>query len=402
MNAQLAHDKSRIRDAIDAYAPKLRELAACIAANPELGHEEKLASARLAEALEALGFNVERGTLGLETAFIAEYRSAKPGPTVALLAEYDALPEIGHACGHHLICTMALGAAAGLLPLLAETGGTLRVYGTPAEETKGAKVDMAAAGLFDDVDAALMAHPYHSFERSGSSLAMDALQYEFFGKAAHAAANPEDGINALDAVIQLFNGVGALRQQTRSDARIHGIVSHGGTAPNVIPDYAAAKFYVRAKSRAYTDELVRKVNACAEAAAIATGSRLAVSNYEYSYDELRTNEALSDAFTANLIEGGVRAEEIAGGHDNGSLDLGNVSLRCPAVHGYVKVADAPYALHSLEFRDAAQLPRAYDGMVFGAKTLALTAYDVLTDGELLSRIRAEFASASGSRSADRP
>lgn len=390
-------DKSRIRETIDAYAPTLREIAAFIAAHPELGHEERLASARLTAALEALGFAVERGTLGLDTAFVAEYKSAKPGPTVALLAEYDALPEIGHACGHHLICTMALGAAAGLMPLLDETGGTLRVYGTPAEETKGAKVDMAAAGLFDDVDAALMAHPYHSYERSGSSLAMDALQYEFFGKAAHAAANPEDGINALDAVIQLFNGVGALRQQTRSDARIHGIVSHGGQVPNVIPDYAAARFYVRAKSRAYTDELVRKVNACAEAAAIATGSRLAVSNYEYSYDELRTNEALSDAFTANLIDGGVAADEIVSGHDNGSLDLGNVSLRCPAVHGYIKVVDAPYALHSLEFRDAAQLPRAYEGMVLGAKTLALTAYDVLTDGALLARIQQAFNAAARQR-----
>lgn len=394
MNEQLARDKSRIRDTIDAYAPKMREIAAFIAAHPELGHEEHLASARLADALTELGFAVERGTLGLNTAFVAEYRSGKPGPTIALLAEYDALPEIGHACGHHLICTMALGAAAGLLPLMAEIGGTLRVYGTPAEETKGAKVDMAAAGLFDDVDAALMAHPYHSFERSGSSLAMDALQYEFHGKAAHAAANPQDGINALDAVIQLFNGVGALRQQTRSEARIHGIVSHGGQAPNVIPDYAAARFYVRAKSRAYTDELVRKVNACAEAAALATGSRLVVSNYEYSYDELRTNEALSEAFTSNLIAGGVAPESILPGHDNGSLDLGNVSLRCPAVHGYIQVVDAPYALHSLEFRDAAQLPRAYDGMVLGAKTLALTAYDVLTDGELLSRIRAEFGAAS--------
>ncbi|CAI6085892.1 M20 family metallopeptidase [Cohnella sp. JJ-181] len=395
MNEQTVSYKSRIRATIDDYAPELREIASYIAAHPELGHEERLAASRLADALERLGFAVTRGTLGLETAFVAEYRSAKPGPTVALLAEYDALPEIGHACGHHLICTMALGAAAGLRPLLDETGGVIRVYGTPAEETKGAKVDMAAAGLFDDVDAALMAHPYHSFERSGSSLAMDALQYEFHGRAAHAAANPEDGINALDAVIQLFNGVGALRQQTRSDARIHGIVSHGGLAPNVIPDYAAARFYVRAKSRAYTDELARKVNACAEAAALATGSRLVVSNYEYSYDELRTNEALSDAFIANLIEGGVSAGEIASGHDNGSLDLGNVSLRCPAVHGYVKVVDAPYALHSIEFRDAAQLPRAYDGMVLGAKTLALTAFDVLTDGELLSRIRAEFDTVSG-------
>jgi metal-dependent amidase/aminoacylase/carboxypeptidase family protein len=235
-----------------------------------------------------------------------------------------------------------------------------------------------------------MAHPYHGYERSGSSLAMDALQFEYRGKAAHAAANPEQGVNALDAVLLLFNGVNALRQQTREDARIHGIISQGGTAPNIIPDYAEARFYVRAADRAYTDELTRKVTACAEAAGIATGCALNVVSYEYSYDELRTNEALSDAFTANLIASGIPEQEISRGHDNGSLDLGNVSLRCPAAHPYIKVVNEPYSLHSLEFRDAAQTPRAYEAMLFGAAMLAYTALDVLTDEDLLQRIKTEF------------
>ncbi|WP_123041852.1 M20 family metallopeptidase [Cohnella candidum] len=382
--------KNRIREAIEAQAANLKEIAAYIGAHPELGHEEKLASTRLTEELEKLGYSVERGTLGLSTAFIAEYRSSKPGPVIALLAEYDALPEIGHACGHHLICTMALGAAAGLRAVLDETGGTLRVYGTPAEETKGAKVDMAAAGLFDRCDVALMAHPYHIFERSGTSLAMDALQFEFHGKPAHAAANPELGINALDAVIQLFNSVNALRQQTPDHARIHGIISHGGQAPNIIPEYAAAQFYTRSANRAYTDELSRKVTACAEAAALATGCKLTVSNYEYSYDELRTNETLSAAFTANLKEAGIPPEAIRTGNDHGSLDLGNVSLRCPAIHPFIQVVDQPYNLHTVEFRDAAQTGRAYDAMVFGATMLAYTAADVLTDPDLALRIREEF------------
>jgi amidohydrolase len=382
--------KHSIRDAIAGQSANLKEIASYIAAHPELGREEKLASARLTAELERLGYEVERGTLGIPTAFIAEYRSAKPGPTIALLAEYDALPEIGHACGHHLICTMALGAAAGLRAVLDDTGGTVRVYGTPAEETKGAKVDMAAAGLFDRCDAALMAHPYHRYEKSGSSLAMDALQFEFHGKSAHAAANPQDGINALDAVIQLFNAVNALRQQTPDHARIHGIISHGGVAPNVIPDYAAAKFYTRSASRAYTDELSRRVKACAEAAALATGCRLTVSNYEYSYDELRTNSALQDAFLANLQEAGVPPEAVHESEDHGSLDLGNVSLRCPAIHPYIQVVDAPYNLHTVEFRDAAQLDRAYDAMVLGATVLAWTACDVLTDPALALRIREEF------------
>ncbi|MFC4302470.1 M20 family metallopeptidase [Cohnella boryungensis] len=386
----MADLKPIIHDRIQAYSNRLTEIAAFIGANPELGHEERQASALLMSELEKHDFRLERSVLGLETAFIAEYSVGKPGPIIALLAEYDALPDIGHACGHHLICTMALGAAIGLRSVADQTGGTIRVYGTPAEETKGAKVDMAAAGLFDDCDIAIMAHPYHGYERSGSSLAMDALQFEYRGKAAHAAANPEQGVNALDAVLLLFNGVNALRQQTREDARIHGIISQGGTAPNIIPDYAEARFYVRAADRAYTDELTRKVTACAEAAGIATGCALNVVSYEYSYDELRTNEALSDAFTANLIASGIPEQEISRGHDNGSLDLGNVSLRCPAAHPYIKVVNEPYSLHSLEFRDAAQTPRAYEAMLFGAAMLAYTALDVLTDEDLLQRIKTEF------------
>lgn len=387
--------KKTIRETINDYASQLQDIAAFIGAHPELGHEETLASAKLVDALEALGYRVERGTLGLHTAFIAEYRSGKPGPIIALLAEYDALPELGHACGHHLICTMALGAAAGLRAVADTTGGTIRVYGTPAEETKGAKVDMANAGLFDDCDVALMAHPYHRHERSGSSLSMDALQFEFHGKPAHAAANPEQGINALDAVVQLFNGIAMLRQQTRSDTRIHGIIAEGGQAPNIIPDYTMAQFYVRSASRAYTDELSRKVKACAEAAALATGCTVQVSNYEYSYDELRTNRTLSEVYTANLIQAGIVPEDIYDAEDHGSLDLGNVSLKCPAIHPFIKVVGQPYNLHTTEFRDAALTAPAYDAMVFGATMLALTALDVLTNAELLARIREEFdASAS--------
>lgn len=382
--------KKKIDNTLNAFAPRLKEIAAFIGAHPELGHEEKQAAALLTSELEVLGYQVNRGVLNLETAFIAEYHSSLPGPIIGLLAEYDALPELGHACGHHLICTMTLGAAAGLRSIIDTTGGTIRVYGTPAEETKGAKIDMTAAGLFDDCDIAIMAHPYHCYERSGSSMAMDALQFEFHGKAAHAAANPDKGINALDAVLLLFNSVNALRQQTQTDARIHGIVSHGGQAPNIIPEYAAAQFYVRSATRAYTDELARKVTVCAEAAGLATGCKLTVSNYEYSYDELRTNESLSNTFTANLVSAGIPEEDIRIGNDHGSMDLGNVSLCCPVIHPYIKIVNEPYQLHTLEFRDAAQTDNAYDAMVFGAKMLAYTACDVLTDGELLLRIKKEF------------
>ncbi|MZQ87271.1 amidohydrolase [Paenibacillus sp. 5J-6] len=382
--------KSTITQTIDNNADRFKAISSFIGANPELGHEEFKAFARLTEELEHHGFEVERGVLDIPTAFIATYDSGKAGPVVGFLAEYDALPDLGHACGHHLICMMSLGAAIGLKSVLAETGGSIRVYGTPAEETKGAKVPMAEAGLFRDVDIALMAHPYYTYEKSGESLAMDAIQYEFFGRSAHAAAQPYEGINALDAVLQLFNSINALRQQIKSDARIHGIINEGGKAPNIIPDYAVAQFYVRSGTRAYTDELVQKVLHCAEGAALQTGCTLKTSFYEYSYDELRTNETLSQVFSDQLHEMGIDPKDIEIGKDHGSLDLGNVSIQCPTIHPFVKVVGEKHMLHTKEFRDLALQEPALDAMIFTAKALANTAYEVISSPELLQRIKDEF------------
>ncbi|EGL18836.1 MULTISPECIES: M20 family metallopeptidase [unclassified Paenibacillus] len=382
--------KERIYNTIDFHTPEFQAISTYIGQNPELGHEEFLACARLIEELERHDFTVERAVLDIPTAFLGVYDSGKPGPTVAFLAEYDALPELGHACGHHLICMMSIGAAVGLKSVIDETGGVIRVYGTPAEETKGAKVPMSAAGLFDDVDFALMAHPYYTYERSGESLALDAIQFEYFGKAAHAAASPYEGVNALDAVLMLFNSVNALRQQLRSDVRIHGIITEGGQAANIIPDYAVAQFYVRSSSRAYTNEVAAKVLKCAEGAALQTGCTLTTSNYEYSYDELNTNETLSAVFNRNLASAGITEEMIQTGKDHGSLDLGNVSLHCPTIHPYMKVIEEKHLLHTPEFRDLAMQQRALDGMILAAKMLAATAYDVITDPALLAEIKAEF------------
>ncbi len=383
--------KQQIIDFIQTNAASFKDTAFYIGSHPELGHCEFKAAERLTAELVNFGFSVEQPVLEIPTAFIATYKTEKQGPTIAFLAEYDALPDIGHACGHHLIGTMSVAAAAGLRSVIDQLGGTIRVYGTPAEETKGAKVPMAAEGLFDDVDAAMMAHPYHAFERSGTSLAMDALQFEFFGKAAHAAASPYEGINALDAVILLFNAVNALRQQLPDHVRIHGIINEGGKAANIIPDYASAQFYVRSASRAYTDQLAEKVLNCARGAAMQTGCRLETSNYEYSYDELNTNETLSAAFTRNLLALGIAESELTEGKDNGSLDLGNVSLRCPAIHPFVKVVDQPFQLHSIEFRDAAMKQPAIAGMLLGAQALACTALDLLSDPALLKAVREEFS-----------
>ncbi|TDF99695.1 M20 family metallopeptidase [Paenibacillus piri] len=382
--------KTIINSTIDRQAQQWIALSRFIGENPELGHEEWKASARLMEQLQAHGFQLQNPVLDLPTAFIATYRGGKPGPTVAFLCEYDALPELGHACGHHLICAMGAAAAVALKSAVDELGGTIRVYGTPAEETAGAKVPMAAAGLFDDVDFALMAHPYHAYEKSGQSLAMDALQFEYFGKAAHAAASPYEGVNALDAVLLLFQSINHLRQQLKSDARIHGIITEGGKAANIIPEYAVAQFYIRSASRPYTDETVQKVLRCAEGAALQTGCTLKTSNYEFSYDELITNERLSGLFTRNLLDLGVKEEEIRTGKDHGSLDLGNVSRRCPTIHPFVKVIDQKHQLHTKEFRDLAMSDRAFQGMLLGAKALAGTACDVLASPQLLNGIKEEF------------
>lgn len=383
-------NKNQIFNVIDQYASRFKDISSYIGAHPELGNEEYLASARLKEELSYHGFEVQAPILGLETAFIGTYTSSKSGPTIALLCEYDALPEIGHACGHHLICMMSLGAAVGLKAIVDEVGGTIKVFGTPAEETRGAKVPMAEAGLFDDCDVALMAHPYYAYEKSGSSLAIDAVQFEFHGKSSHAAASPHEGINALDAVIQTFTGINAFRQQVKSSVRIHGIINSGGQAANIIPDYASAQFYVRAATRKELNTLTERVVQIAQGAALQTGCKLVTSNYETSYDEMVTNETFSDAFSQNLIELGIPQEEIVSGNDHGSMDIGNVSLRCPAIHPYIRVVDEVHTLHSIEFRDLALQERALDGMILGAKALAATAYDVLSKTELLQSIREEF------------
>lgn len=382
--------KDLIMKAIEASRRDFYRISQYIGENPELGHEEYKASAILSEELRKHGFQVAMGTAGLATAFEAVFDSGKPGPSIAFMAEYDALPELGHACGHNLIGTMAVAAAIGLSKVLPECGGKINVYGTPAEETRGGKVTMAEQGIFNHLDAAMMVHPYAQYERSGGSLAMDAIQFEFFGKSAHASASPHKGINALDAVIQTFNAINALRQHVTPDVRIHGIISEGGKAANIVPDYAVAQFYVRAATREYVNELTEKVKACAQAAALATGARLEWSFYEFSYDEMRTNESLSDIFTANLVDLGVDPAEIHGRGDSGSLDMGNVSRVVPSIHPYIKICDEPYACHTPEFREAAMSDQGREGMILGAMTMALTAYDLITKPELLAKVKQEF------------
>ncbi|MBU8689916.1 M20 family metallopeptidase [Priestia megaterium] len=383
--------KQLINETINKLQDTFYDVSKYIGQNPELGHEEFKACKALTDVLKEQGFTVEIGTCDLPTAFTAVYESQKPGPSIGFMAEYDALPDLGHACGHNLIGTMSIAAGIGLRKAVAETGGKVYVYGTPAEETRGGKVTMAEQGIFNHLDVAMMVHPYYCHQKSGRSLAMDAIQFEFFGKSAHAAAAPHEGINALDGVLQTFNSINALRQHVKPDVRIHGVITEGGKAANVVPDYAVAQFYVRASTRAYVDEVTEKVKACANGAALATGTKLKISNYEFSYDDMQTNQTLSDVYTNNLISLGVSEQSITEDQgDHGSLDMGNVSQVVPAIHPYIQICDDYFVCHTHEFREAALSEQGREAMILGAQTMALTGYDVLTNQALLQKIKEEF------------
>lgn len=356
--------------------------------HPELGDQEFESSKLLVNYLKQHDFEVETGLVERPTSFKAVFKGEKPGPTIAYLAEYDALPGVGHGCGHNLIGTMAVGAGVVLSKLVSEIGGTVTVYGTPAEETNGAKVPMAKAGLFNDVDVAMMLHPSGGNFESGSSLAMDALQFDYTGQTSHAAGSPEKGINALDAVIQLFNGINAIREHLKDDARVHGIITNGGEAANVVPDKATAQFYVRAQEREYLDEVVEKVKAIAHGAAMMTGTKLEISNYELSYDNMVTNQALSSAFSNNLKE--YNDHPIRPKESGGSLDMGDVSQVVPSIHPYIGLNKPDLIGHTTEFADQTITEDGHNALMSGVLAMAATGYDVITNEELLKTIKEEF------------
>ena len=377
---------------IDELAPELWDLALRIHAHPELGFEEHQAAAWLSEALEKGGFRIERGAGGVPTAFRAVHPAAKPGPRVALLAEYDALPELGHACGHNLIAVIAVGAALGLATLKKDLPGTLVVLGTPAEEGGGGKLKLIEAGLFRDLDAAMMVHPADQTLVDRGSLAITEVGIEFHGVSAHASSEPDKGVNALDAVIQTFIGLNALRQHIRDGARVHGIITHGGLKPNIVPEYAAARFYVRAADNGYRDEIVDKLRRCAEGAAVATGSRLEFKLVGHAYKAIRPNKALGCRFAHHVTALGYPVEEPKGGL--GSTDMGDVSWEIPAIHPYIRIAAGTVPGHSRAFCEAARSEPARGAMIAAAKALAAVCLDLWTDPALSRRVQEEFSGCS--------
>ena len=367
----------------------LKELNEYIYKNPELGRKEFKACEAHKNLLKKYGFEVEENYIGIPTAYLAKYSSGKKGIKIGYLAEYDALPEIGHGCGHNILGTTSIGAGILLKEYIDEFGGEVLIFGTPAEETFGAKVDMAEAGCFDDIDVAMISHPTgKNHEKSGTSQAMEALQFTFRGKTAHAAGDPYNGINALDGVIQFFNSVNALRQQTKTSARIHGIISNGGEAANIIPDLAVANFYVREATTKDMLKLSERVKNCAKGAALATGTSLEIENYEYTFKHLVTNEKLSSIYTKNLELQGIK--DIPMSDPTGSSDCGDVSHHCPTIHTYFPISKCELTGHSIEFAKATITEEAYKGMKEAIFALVMTGKDILSNPNLLKEIKDEF------------
>ena len=374
---------------IDENRDQLIAISDEIHRNPELAFKEFKAAQLLVTELKKAGFKVEQGVAGMETAILAVHPDASEGPTI--LGEYDALPEIGHACGHNLIATAALGACLAVGSVKKEIPGKLVFMGTPAEEDVGGKIAMIDTGLFKGVDAAMMFHPSAGYTLVGRrGLALTEVKIKFHGKPAHASASPEKGINALDAVIQTFNGINAMRQHIKSTSRIHGIISHGGVKPNIVPDFAAAEFYVRAVEDDYCKELVGKLENCAKGAASATGATLEFEVVSPSYQSRVMNEAMGEAFIRNLEILGEPIIPLPPDSGAGSSDIGNVSHVVPAIHPYISICDKSIAGHSREFAEASASEKGQEAMLTAGKALAMTAIDLLTDPELMTRVKEEF------------
>ena len=386
--------KDRVCQAVDRMRDELLRISRAIHANPELAFEEHAAASLLVAALREAGLEVETGVHGLETAFCAEF-GADGSPCVALLAEYDALPEMGHACGHNLIATASVGAGLALASVVDHLPGRVRVLGTPAEEHGCGKELMAREGALDGVDAALMMHPSSVNLVSMPCIAMAELEVRYRGQSAHAAAMPERGVNALDAMVVGYQAVAALRQHIARDERIHGIITDGGQSPNVVPERTAGRFYVRAANEQNLAPLKRRVEACFRAGAEATGADVEIEWGAADYLDIRFNEPLATAFRANAEALGREFFPIdkLPPSVQGSTDMGNVSHRVPSIHPMLAAAPLHCTIHNPEFAKWAGSEMGEAAALDGAKALAMTALDFFADADLRQRAQAIFEAA---------
>jgi amidohydrolase len=382
-------EKEKLLGIIQAIATDLDSVSRYLYENPETAYREHNSCRWLCDFLEKRGFKIQTPAGGLDTAFFAVPENAIPArPKIAFLAEYDALEKIGHGCGHNLIAAMSLGAAVALQRTFPQLRGSFVVIGTPAEEGGGGKARLAEAGVFEGIDIAMMTHPGQANLAGEDTLGRIKAKLEFFGRTAHAASAPEVGLNALDALIAAYTNISLLRQQMTDDARVHGIITHGGDAPNVIPDYTAALFYVRAATLPVLETLFGRFRDCCHGAALAAGCRCEVSIEPPSLDPMKRNRALEQLWQINAERLGLAVTQKLG--PSGSTDLGNLSRIMPVIQPFVAICDQDVALHSTAFADATRTERGRQAMLAGAQALALTALDYLRAPEAQKAVQAEF------------
>lgn len=389
----MAIDRALADANVDALRAPLVELSRRLHENPELRWEEHRAATWIAEALEAHGnVSVERALGGYPTAFRARTGNGK-GPRVAILAEYDALPEIGHACGHNLIAGGAVGAFLALARLGSELPGTVEIVGTPGEEGGAGKIRLMEKGAFDGVDVAMMFHPFDRDLLAHPALSNRWVEMRFHGKPSHASAAPWDGTSALTACLETFRLIDSQRVHFKDGVRVHGFVTNGGQAVNIIPEHAACEFSVRARSLAELDRVHAIVERCARGAAMAAGVEVQLS-VRTGYREMNNNMTLARRFGAALESLGRRPRETDSGVGAGSTDMGDVSQVVPSIHPYLAICDEGESLcHEHRFLACAASERGFSTMLVGAKAMARTALDVLEDPALLAAAKREWSEA---------
>ena len=388
----IAEAKQRACAEIDRLAPELLDVSHRIHANPELCFEEHHAHDLLTGVLDDHGLEVQRHAYGVDTAFEAR-AGAGDGPAIAVVCEYDALPGIGHACGHNIIAASGLGAGLALASLATEAQARVAVVGTPAEEGGGGKELMMRAGAFSDVDAALMIHPANHELSVFGAVAVHRLTARYSGAAAHAAAAPEKGLNALDAAVLGYNAVAALRQHIRTDERIHGVFTDGGAKPNIVPETAAAEWYVRSTNLTSLEVLKQRVLACLQAGADAAGCEADFTWADPAYADMNDNPALLESYLSNLASLGRQVVTDPDVRVVGSTDMGNVSYKVPSIHPMIKVAPDDVPIHTAAFAEYAAGPTGDAAVLDGAKAMAMTALDCWLDKAVLASTRAAFAAA---------
>lgn len=374
----------KIESNIEAYM----ELVQTMYDNPEIGNEEFETMKLLVDYLDKVGFKTTSGYV-VPTGFLGEYDTGKEGPTIAVMCEYDALPEVGHGCGHNLIAGIGVATGEAVKEIIDQFGGKLLVVGTPAEENFGGKVSMSEAGVFDEVDVALMVHPGSKNGVGGRSTALNPIKFEFFGTNAH-ACKPQQGASALDAAVMSYLQINLLRQFVNQNTFIHGVIKEGGEAANVIPAYASLEYYFRAPTMSYVKEVTEKAIQAVDAICKANNVTYKTSTYECPYEDTVINYKLADILTEKYTELGVEniypVEEIAGG----STDVGAVSYRCPTIQGNIKICGEEVSGHTVEMAQATISKDGEKGLIKASQGLALTILELLENPTLLAEVKQEF------------